>query len=623
MFCRLKEEKGQALVLTVMIVMVVALLCTGLITVSTRQKNISNTEVKQERAYFIANAGLTRALTVLDRADEPGTGVEVLNIFDSSKPEYAIWGKETGMAGDYGGGEIVSVAPVNAEKKDYDYDGDGTNDYRKWIFTIKSVGKYPKGGIFYSTKTLEGKVHVYEDLIKGGGWIASLPPAMPTGLYAAPGNRQVALTWDANLDKGLAGYTICRSLSVDGNYEQVQKVGKVTSWIDTGLTNGTTYYYKIKAYNVVNLESVLSLPAWATPFDPAPQTPTGLAAAAGDKQVSLKWNANSEDDLAGYKIYRSTDNQNYELIQTVGLVTSWTNTNLTNGTTYYYKITAYDTENNESEKSAAVSATPVISVANLLGGVNFLPKNPENHSIGGNVTIKGEGENKGIIMVNDNLTVQGSANCIADAYASGSISGKQKITGTCYENYPVPIPTLPETSWFESRAVQTFNGNKTVTLTYDAGTGKTTMTVSGGGDSFEPQENGIYLFKGDNIEIEIEGSYGLPFTIAVTGSIKIGEANTDLLCKNRPEGLLNLVALNLQPNPHGVKLLGNTKVDAVIIANGEIDLTGSSELYGGITSLGDNVGSHLAGTQEITCCSSEIARKSVPDDLLNYLAGLP
>ena len=255
----------------------------------------------------------------------------------------------------------------------------------------------------------------------------------------------------------------------------------------------------------------------------------------------------------------------------------------------------------------------------LLGGVNFLPKNPENQSIGGNVTIKGEGGNKGIIMVNGDLTVQGSASCIADVYASGGVSGKEKITGTCYENYPVPLPTLPDTSWFESPcAVQTFSGdNKTITLGYNAETGKTTMTVSGGGGSFEPQKNSIYLFKGDNIKIK--GNYGLPFTIAVTGSIEIGHANTDLLCKNRPEGVLNLVALNLKPNPHGVKLLGNTEVDAVIVANGEIDLVGCSKLYGGITSLRDNLGSHLAGTQVITCCGAEITGKSVPDDLLSYL----
>jgi len=62
--------------------------------------------------------------------------------------------------------------------------------------------------------------------------------------------------------------------------------------------------------------------------------------------------------LAGYKIYRSTDDQNYELIQQVGLVTSWSDTGLVNGTTYYYRITAYDTENNESEMSDKVSAVP-------------------------------------------------------------------------------------------------------------------------------------------------------------------------------------------------------------------------------------------------------------------------
>ena len=608
MFSWLKEERGQALVLTTFIVMLLAVIGTGLVSIGARQKSFSATEVRLENAYFAANAGLTRALTVLENADQ-NSEIDVINLFDSSKPEYSTWDS---FKGDYGNGEIYSVEPLpNPELKEE------TDDYYKWIYTIKSVGKYPKGSVLFSTKTLSGKVYIYQ-LKSGGGWIASLSPAIPSGLSAEPGNQQVTLSWLANTDKGLGGYKIYRSLALEGEYEKIQQVGKVTSWTDTGLTNGTTYYYKISAYSVVGLESDKSLPAWATPFNPAPAAPTGLTATAGNQKVTLQWNANSEEDLAGYKIYRSlTEGGTYTLIHTAGKVTSWTDTGLTNGTTYYYKISAYNNASMESDKSLPAWATPFNPAADVLGGVNFLPQTPNNiHTIGGNVKIKGDGGNKGIIMANKDLQVQGSAYCIADVYASGTISGKEKINGTCYENYPVPSLTLPDVNWFEERAVQIFSGNRTIELTYNAGTGKTTMTVQGvGGGSFEPQKNSIYLFKGECIIIK--GEYGLPFTIAVTGKIEIGQANSDLKCKNRPEGVLCLISLN--PTEHAVKVLGNTKVDALILANGEIDLLGSSELYGGITSLRDNVGSTLAGTQVITCCGAEIAGKSVPEEILNYL----
>ena len=53
-------------------------------------------------------------------------------------------------------------------------------------------------------------------------------------------------------------------------------------------------------------------PTWAQgapfsgPSDDAPATPTGLFGVPDDEQVSLSWNANSEADLAGYNVYRST-----------------------------------------------------------------------------------------------------------------------------------------------------------------------------------------------------------------------------------------------------------------------------------------------------------------------------
>jgi fibronectin type 3 domain-containing protein len=89
-------------------------------------------------------------------------------------------------------------------------------------------------------------------------------------------------------------------------------------------------------------------------------TPTGLTAKAGAKSIKLSWDPNKESDLAGYNLYRDTDPQgnfsnriNQELINN----TSYTDQDVTQGETYWYKITAVDTAGNESNKSSAVSAT--------------------------------------------------------------------------------------------------------------------------------------------------------------------------------------------------------------------------------------------------------------------------
>lgn len=87
-----------------------------------------------------------------------------------------------------------------------------------------------------------------------------------------------------------------------------------------------------------------------------PAPPNGLSATAGDKQVALDWANNSEADLAGYRVYRSG--------ALIGSTTTsaYTDTGLSNGTTYSYHVTAIDssTPANESGPSATVTATPTL-----------------------------------------------------------------------------------------------------------------------------------------------------------------------------------------------------------------------------------------------------------------------
>ncbi len=93
-----------------------------------------------------------------------------------------------------------------------------------------------------------------------------------------------------------------------------------------------------------------------------PAAPTGLTATPGNTTVALSWTANSESDLAGYNIYRSTT-AGVPLTSPINggtLVTGTTynDTGRTNGQIYYYIITAVDTSTNQSVASNEAHATP-------------------------------------------------------------------------------------------------------------------------------------------------------------------------------------------------------------------------------------------------------------------------
>jgi hypothetical protein len=76
--------------------------------------------------------------------------------------------------------------------------------------------------------------------------------------------------------------------------------------------------------------------------------------------VKLTWSANTEDDLAGYKIYRDG-----VVIATVGKVTSYLDTTASPGTTYTYEVAAYNTSNQEGQKSNPATVTTPVPPAAL------------------------------------------------------------------------------------------------------------------------------------------------------------------------------------------------------------------------------------------------------------------
>ena len=266
----------------------------------------------------------------------------------------------SGTASDAGGGRVGGVE-VSVDGGLTWHAATGRNT---WTYTWPAPST--NGTVNIKTRAVDDSLNLET---AGAGITVNVGTGVDTQAPTVPGNltasvtsgTQVSLSWTASTDNvAVTGYRVERCQGAGcSDFVQIA-TPTTTSFADSGLTEATTYRYRIRAADAANNLSAYSAVATATPDATVPTVPSGLAASAlSGTQISLNWTASTDNvAVTGYRVERC-QGAGCSTFAEIGTATavSFTDSGLTSGTTYSYRVRAADAVPNFSDYSNIATAT--------------------------------------------------------------------------------------------------------------------------------------------------------------------------------------------------------------------------------------------------------------------------
>jgi len=185
-------------------------------------------------------------------------------------------------------------------------------------------------------------------------------PGAPTIGTIVPGNQTLTVPFTAPASTGgnaIADY----EFSTDNGGSWTVRSGFLSPVLISGLNNGTTYTVKLRAVNAAGSGTASTAVSNTTTIPrTVPDAPTGVTVTPGASQVlSIAWTAPANNGgvaITAYKVERSLDGASWSNLTTTQPTSPYNSTGLTNGTLYYYRVSA--TNGNFGAVSTTVSGTP-------------------------------------------------------------------------------------------------------------------------------------------------------------------------------------------------------------------------------------------------------------------------
>ncbi len=317
---------------------------------------------------------------VIDRVSASHEGKEGTEFGIGQEVRLDLWEaeNESGLSG------VVSIESFGGQyfhrRKPLTWD-EGTSTY---YYLWDTSGLKPRSDYLVTTELWDIDDNKDKDGVKAGEPDLTLslrditPPMVPINLSlsAPPEGGSLVLAWEANTDDTEV-YTLQRRAGTDGPWAFLINLTKDdVIFTDQGLVNDVEYQYRMLAWDKVPLASSWSEVVTGTPRDTVPpgamERPRVNAPPEGGL-LELSWDE-ATDDAAVYLLYRDAG-AGYELLGEFPRgTTSFTDGDLENDHTYFYKIAAQDASGNKGPESLPVLGMPLDLTAPSLPKVEPLPE---------------------------------------------------------------------------------------------------------------------------------------------------------------------------------------------------------------------------------------------------------
>ena len=286
----------------------------------------------------------------------PAAPTVTMTYSDSGKPKLT-WKAVSGA---------TSYRVFRSESRGSGYSLLGTTTATSYTNTGAAVGKT----YYYRVKAVNSVgTSGYSNIVSGKAKTAA--PAAPSVTAGNSSTGKPQLTWKAV--SGAVKYEVYRSTRQNSGYSLLGTTTS-TSYVNTGASTGTTYYYRVKAVNRNGMASGYSNIVSGKAKAAAPAAPSVTAGNSSTGKPRLTWNAVS--GAVSYRIYRSESRgTGYSLLGTTSS-TSYVNTGAAAGKTYYYRVKAVNRDGMASGYSnivsgkakAAAPAAPSVTAGNSSTG---------------------------------------------------------------------------------------------------------------------------------------------------------------------------------------------------------------------------------------------------------------